>query len=328
MKDFYKILEVDRNAPDAEIKKSYRRLAKKYHPDVNKGDKSSEEKFKDIQEAYDVLGDKKKRQEYDMFGAAGVGAGAGYQPGAGQYYYSTGPQGGFDFSEFFTGGKGTPRGGRGDFENLGDIFGDIFGMGGAGRRGGGFKGRPEGPGLKGADHFYTMDLDFMDAVRGKTTKIAIPKGNRTEKIQVKIPAGVDTGSKIRLAGKGEPSPTQGPPGDLFIEVKVHPHLFFKREGDDIYLNVPITLEEAIEGAGIEVPTISGKINMKIPPGTQGGQRFRLKGKGVPHRKSSGSGDQYVVVQIQIPKNVDAEGKKIIGEFSKKYPQHPRKGLFE
>jgi len=327
-KDFYKILGVSRSAKAEEIKKAYRKLAKQYHPDVNKGDKSAEEKFKDVSEAYDVLSDKKKREEYDMFGGAGVGAGAG--PGAGQYYYQG--QGGqappdFDFSSFFGGGRASTGGYNQTFteEDLGNIFGDVFGKGGAQ----GFRGqqRPRGP-VKGADRYYTMEIDFLDAVTGKTTKISIPNGKKSSKINVKIPAGVDSGSKIRLAGKGEPSPNKGKAGDLYIEVQVRPHPYFIRKDDDIYLDIPITLKEAVGGASIEVPTISGKINMKIPPGTQGGQKFRLKGKGVAHRKGSGQGDQFVVAQINVPKKVGADGKKLLEEFEEKYPLHPRKNLFE
>lgn len=326
-KDFYKTLGVSRSASPEEIKAAYRKLAKKYHPDVNKGDKTAEEKFKDISEAYDVLSDKKKREEYDMFGAAGVGAGAG--PGGGQYrYYGAGgqPPPDFDFSSFFGGGRASAGGYNQTFteEDLGNIFGDIFGRGGAQ----GFRGtREKGP-IKGADRYYTMEIDFVDAALGKTTKISLPNGKTTTKINVKIPAGVNSGSKIRLAGKGEPSPNKGKPGDLYIEVQVRPHPYFTREGDDIYLDVPITLKEAVAGASIDVPTLTGKINMKIPPGTQGGQKFRLKGKGVVHRKGSGQGDQFVVTHIRIPKDVGEDGKKLLEEFEEKYPLHPRKKLFE
>jgi DnaJ-class molecular chaperone len=328
VKDYYKILGVSRDASQEEIKKAYRRLAKKHHPDVNKGDKSAEEKFKDISEANEVLSDKKKRQEYDMFGAAGVGG--GFNAGAGQQYYP--PGGGFDYSTFFGGGRAGAGGKGSSFseEDLNNIFGDIFGMGASAgmgaRRPGARSSRWEAP-PRGADRHYTMEIDFLDAVQGKTTKIALPEGGKMTKINVKIPAGVDNGSKIRLAGKGEASPGRGEPGDLYIEIHVRPHPYFRRQGDDVYLEVPVTLEEAVNGTSIEVPTIAGKIKMKIPPGTQSGQKLRLKGKGIPHRKVGGSGDQYVAIQIQIPKDLDAEGRKLIEEFSKRYPLNPRKGLF-
>lgn len=333
-KDFYKILGVARGASEEEIKKAYRQLAKKYHPDVNKGDKKAEEKFKDVSEAYEVLGDKKKREEYDMFGAAGVGAGfSGQQGGGGPHYYYTsqgGPGGvppGFDFSSFFGGGRASTGGRSQQFseEDFGKIFGDIFGAGGMG----GARGRsgPKQQPVRGADRYYTMEIDFMDACLGKTTKLSIPHGKGVSKVNVKIPPGVKQGSKIRLTGKGEQPPGKGQPGDLFIEVQVKPHPYFRREGDDIYLDVPISIYEAVEGASIEVPTLAGKLNMKIPAGTQGGQKFRLKGKGVLHRKGSGHGDQYVVVQIKVPKDVGPDGKEILEEFSEKYPLDPRKGLF-
>ncbi|MCC6272903.1 MAG: J domain-containing protein, partial [Deltaproteobacteria bacterium] len=166
--------------------------------------------------------------------------------------------------------------------------------------------------IRGADRTYAMEIDFLDAVRGATTKLGLDAGGKTEKINVKIPAGVKTGSKIRLAGKGEPSPNHGPSGDLYIEIKVRPHPYFTRQDDDIYLQVPITLEEAVNGAAIEVPTVEGtKLKMKVPAGTQSGQKLRLKGKGVPHRDGSGHGDQYVVVQIQLPPHLDKESRNLI-----------------
>lgn len=317
-RDFYEVLGVHSKASDEEIKKAYRKLAKKYHPDVNKGDKASEERFKEISEAYETLSDKKKRQEYDMFGAAGAsgpaGGGFGAGPGGGGFHYST-----------YTGPGGQNQ--QFDFEDLNSIFGDIFGAGGTkGRRGA--RG-PTGGGapLRGADRSYSMEIDFLDSVRGMTTKIAIPSEGKNEKIQVKIPPGVKTGSKIRLAGKGELSPNHGAPGDLYIEVKVKPHPYFTREDDDIYLQVPITLKEAVDGAQIEVPTIDGKLNMKIPSGTQGGQKLRLKGKGVAHREGNSKGDQYVVVQIKLPPAVDDESRRLIEEFDRRNPYQPRKDLF-
>jgi len=172
-----------------------------------------------------------------------------------------------------------------------------------------------------------MEIDFLDSVQGSTTKLALPENGKTQKIQVKIPAGVKTGSKIRLAGKGDPSPGGGPPGDLYIEIKVRPHPYFSRDGDNILLQLPISLGEAVNGSQIEVPTIDGPIKMKIPPGTQGGQKMRIKGKGVPHREGGGRGDQFVVANIQIPKNLDESSQRLIDEFSKKNPFNPRVGIF-
>lgn len=320
-KDYYKTLGVSRNASEADIKSAYRKLAKKYHPDVNKGNAQAEEKFKAISEAYDVLSDKKKREEYDLMGAAGFGS--GYQPGGGGHYTYTTTSGGpdFDFSTFFGGGRasagGKRRGPNLSEEDFGDLFGDLFG--GAARQ------RPQAPRV-GADRFYTMEISFLEACLGKTTKISLPDGGKGSKINVKIPAGVGPGSKIRLSGKGEPAPSGGKPGDLYIEIQVKPHPFFTRKDDDIYLEVPLTFLEALEGASIEVPTLESKIQMKIPPGTQGGQKFRLKGKGVKHRKGSGHGDQYVIARIQVPKEVEASSKKMIEEFYEANPQEPRKHL--
>lgn len=322
-KDYYSILGVSRRASDAEIKRAYRALAKKYHPDVNKGDKGAEERFKDITESYQVLSDKKKKQEYDMFGASGMGG--GFRPGGASYTYQGGPQGGFDFSTFTSGGTGA------GFEGLDDLFGDLFGMGGVGQKKGmgrkGFRGQRSARPVRGADRTYGMEIDFLDAVKGKTSKISIPMGSKVQKLNVKIPAGVKTGSKIRLAGKGDGSINNGPSGDLYIEIKVRSHPYFTREENDIYLKLPITLQEAIQGASIEVPTIEGKLKMKIPEGTQGGQKFRLKGKGVLASKGANQGDQYVVVNLALPEKVDQETHRIVEEFSKKNPISPREGLF-
>ncbi|MCE9625499.1 MAG: DnaJ domain-containing protein [Deltaproteobacteria bacterium] len=329
-KDYYQILGVSSTAGDDEIKKAYRKLAKQHHPDVNKGDKGSEDKFKDISAAYDTLSDKKKREEYDMMRKYGGMGGGGFRPNADSYTYRGRPGGGFENSTFTgPGGENVQY----EFNDLGDIFGDLFGMGGVkqpGRGGGktfgGGKGRAAP--IRGADRTYSMEIDFLDSVRGTTTKISLDAGGKMEKINVKIPPGVKTGSKIRLAGKGEPSSNQGPAGDLYIEIKVRPHPYFTREDDDILLQVPVALGEAVNGATIEVPTVDGsKLKMKIPAGTQGGQKFRLKGKGVPHRDGSGTGDQYVVVQIELPPKLDEESRNLIEEFSKRNPYQPREKLF-
>ena len=324
-KDFYKVLGVAQGANEAEIKKAYRNLAKKYHPDVNKGDKTAEDRFKEISEAYETLSDPKKRQEYDMLRSGGPfsSSGSSYRN-----YRSGAQQGGFDFGGFSSGGR---RAGS-NYEDLNSIFGDIFGgedfirAQNAGNRGRS-RASSASASIRGEDQTYVMEIDFLDAARGTTTKIAVPSDQKNEKINVKIPPGVKTGSKIRLAGKGLPAPFgQGKPGDLFIEIKVKPHPYFTREGDDIYLTLPITLAEAVQGASIEVPTIEGKLNVKIPPESQGGQKLRLKGRGI-HTREGKIGDQYVQLQIQIPKNLDSESHKLIEEFSKRNPMYPRSGLF-
>lgn len=322
-KDYYKILGVVRGAKDDEIKKAYRKLAKKYHPDVNKGDKTAEDKFKDISEAYEVLSDAKKRQEYDLYGSfgggfdprAGTGSAHQWSPGAG-----------------FRGGAG--GGNRVEFEDLGDIFGDLFGGGGFAGFGNKGKGKGAGQGFgrqaptRGADRNYLLEVDFLDAAKGATKLLNLAQGAKSEKINVKIPPGVKTGSKIRLAGKGEPGLGRGAEiGDLYIEIKVKPHAYFTREGDDIYLQFPINMEEAIKGAQVEVPTIDGKIKMRIPEGTQSGQKLRLKGKGVRHLQGGGAGDQLLSIQVHLPTQLDAASLNLLEEFWRKNPDHPREGLF-
>lgn len=367
-KGYYETLGIKRNATENEIKKAYRKLARKYHPDLNPGDKTAEEKFKQIQEAYDVLSDKEKRRQYDTFGHAafGTGHGSGYSHAGGR------GAGGFDFSQF-------------DLENFGkggfgDIFGDLFGR----------KGRPkqDAP-QKAKDLQYSMEIDFQDAIKGLTTEISLQRESncpschgsgmragsrkeacpecrgsgekgfgilgysapctrcggtgqvnlnpcfscggkgrslRAERVAVKIPPGVDTGSKVRLTGKGEEGKNGSENGDLYILIKVRNHSFFERKGDDIYCELPITISEAALGAKIEVPTVDGITVMTIPPGTQSGQVFRLKEKGAARLKSPGRGDQYVKVKIVYNKNLNAKLKELLKEFEELNQCKPREQL--
>lgn len=364
-RDYYEVLGVPRSASDREIKRAYRKLARKVHPDVNPGDTGAEAKFKEITEAYEVLSDPAKRRQYDQFGhqpfaaAAGEGAGAGFDFGFGP----------------FTGFTG-----RG-FGDVGDIFSDILG------------GRPRtstGP-QKGEDLHYSIDVNFEDAVRGLSTEIALQKhvscetcqgsgaapgsppqtcpdcggsgrrqtsrgilsiaspctrceGSgkviphpcatcggrgvvyRTERLKVRIPPGVDTGSRIRLAGKGEPGRHGGPPGDVYVTTRVHSHPFFERKGDNLYCTIPITITEAALGARVRVPTVDGTATMVIPPGTSSGRVFRLREKGVPHLKGSGQGDQYVTVKLVVPENVDDRSQQLLREFARLNPMDPRRDL--
>lgn len=332
-KDFYQVLGVARGASDDEIKKAYRRLAKQYHPDVNK-DKGAEEKFKEISEAYNVLSDPEKKKQYDMFGAAGAGygpfpggGGGGQGPGGFRWEFRQGPQssGGFDFSGL--GGEGGPEGMGG----LGDLFGELFQMGGmrqSGRRGG-RKNRPM-PGFEeagptaGKDISTDLNIDFLEAVHGTNRQMHLRKGNKTETLTVKIPPGVDNGSKVRVTGKGEPGQDGGKVGDLYLNVTVKPHPIFWREGADIYCEAPVTIYEALLGATITVPTLEGTANMKIPAGTTSDQKFRLKGKGTPILGKKGEvGDQYVVVQIVPPKKIDPQIEKWLKEWAEKHPYNPR-----
>jgi len=372
-RDYYEVLGVSKGAPDKEIKKAYRRQARKHHPDVNPNDKGAEAKFKEINEAYEVLSDPEKRKQYDLYGQQGPG----FRP----------PESGGGFEGFDPGNV--------DFSNLGfdpqagggfaDLFGDLFTRG---RR----AERAEGPAppRRGNDIYYTVDLDFMDAVKGLTTQINIQRhvpcsachgagevpssatetcpdckgtgqkqlsrgamrlsqvcpscGGRgkkrsfcsacagrgvalqTERLSVKIPPGVDNGSKVRLAEKGETGPNGAPTGDLYIITRIRPHAFFERKGDNIHSKIPLSIPEASLGAKIEVPTVDGMTAMRIPPETSSGQVFRLRGKGVPHLKGSGRGDQYVEVRIVVPKGLDARSQQLLKDFERLNPEDPRRDL--
>ncbi len=290
-KDYYKLLEVDRSASEAEIKKSFRRLAKKYHPDVNPGNKAAEEKFKEITEAYAVLSDAEKRKRYDTMGPEGF-------------------QSGFDFSDFFrNAGRGSDgqrtyhwsSGGGQEFNfdlsGLEDIFGSFFG----GRRDGFSQARTP------RETTYNLDVDFLTAARGGEVDLSLD-GDR---VRVKIPAGVDTGQTIRLPGK-----------KILLQLHVQADSRFDRKGNDIYIDTPVSLSEALLGASIEVPTIDGSANVTLPPGTSSGQKLRLKGKGVPGRDGK-RGDQYIRILISVPKKIDARSKELIEEFAKRNPENPR-----
>jgi DnaJ-class molecular chaperone len=312
-KDYYEILGIKRNASEDEIKRSFKKLARKYHPDVNPGDKRAEDRFKEISEAYAVLSDAEKRRQYDMMGHSAFAGGSPWgDRGA--------PQNVEDILREF---------------DLGDIFGSFFGgAGGRASRGreSGFWGspRPAGP-TKGQDVNYSMEISFDDSLKGMSTTITVPKtetnGGRfrqtTERIQVKIPTGVSNGSKIRLGGKGELSRDGGPPGDLYIITKVRPHKYFERKGDNLYLDLPISIGEAVLGTRVEIHTYEGTTRMTIPPWTQNGQTFRLTGKGAPHLKGSGKGDLYVTARVQIPSHVDDESADLIREFNRRNPSAPR-----
>lgn len=325
-KNFYEILGVSKDAPEDEIKKSYRRLAKRYHPDVNKGDKQAEERFKEISEAYEVLSDKEKRKQYDLFGAYGPqgspGGGAGFDPSQWAYTARGGGDGGrndFGFEDFADILRKAGAGGRRTrgpvHEDLGDIFGDVF-SGGRARPREDFSGAQQ----RGKDLYYSMEISFLEAALGTLSKISIQHDGKIEKIEVKIPAGVNQGSKIRLAGKGEPAPyRQGKPGDLYIEIKVKPHPLFWREGNDIFLEAPISVGEASLGATIRVPTLQGHAELKIPPGTPSNQKFRLKEKGVINLETKTKGDLYIITNIVVPKTLNEKSKELIQEFESLNP---------
>ena len=286
-KDYYEILGVKKSATPEELKKAYRSLAKKYHPDKNKGNKDAENRFKEISEAYAVLSDKEKREQYDRLGREAFGPGG------------ANPFAGFDFSEFMGGGaRGRKAGGgrRTSTIDFTDIFGDLFGGGG------GFEPEPQTMQAE-------MTIELRDAILGTTMSISV----NSESIRVKIPEGVRDGQKIRVARKGQPA--------IEITVHVRPHPFFERRGDDIYIDLPITVGEAIRGADVDAPTIHGTVRMRVPPGTQSGRTMRLSGKGV--KKKSGAGDHYCRIQIHVPPQAPADA---IDAIEASYTENPRANL--
>lgn len=391
--DYYKTLGVDRGAAEDDIRKAYRKLARKYHPDLNPGDKSAEERFKNVQEAYDVLSDSKKRSMYDQVGfysdagfAAGGAANAGHGAGRG------GPNmdfGGFDFSEMFRDAQAEAERGRrgGGTGGGGGAFKDIFSQFFRGDSG---AHQPEAAPEKGADLEYGLNITFWQAIRGTQTKIEITRyeqcavchgtgGNEAgsascpqcsgtgnvqqmagnmkfnltcprcngkgrirnacaachgdgrishkEFVEVRIPAGAQHGSRLRVPGKGNAGTLGAPPGDLYITTNVEPHPVFRREGDNIHMQVPVTIPEAGLGTKIEVPTIDGKTLLKIPPGTQNNQKFRLRDRGVVNTRKNTRGDQIVQVVLKAPEVRDERTKELLRELAELHPEDPRQGLW-
>jgi len=379
--DYYDTLGVSRKASADDIRKSYRKLARKYHPDLNPGDKSAEERFKNVQEAYDVLSDPKKRQMYDQYGFYSESGFPGGPPPAG----GQGPHPGMDFSGFdfsdFAQGAGAGGGRRTDTGGGGfrDIFSQFFGNRGAA---GPQQAEPE----KGSDLEYVMDIDFWQAIKGTQARLNITryetcetchgtgstgsgevtcpqcKGTgqvtqmagamkfsltcprcggsgklrnvcptcggdgrvtSTETVDVRIPPGARSGSRLRVPGKGNAGTMGAPPGDLYITTKVEDHPFFRREGDDIEIRVPVAVWEAALGSKIEVPTIDGRTLLKIPQGTRNGQRFRLREKGVLNSRTNQRGDQIVEVAIEAPEPRDERTREILRELGKLHPEDPR-----
>ena len=292
-RDYYEVLGVSKNASDDEIKKAYRKLAIKYHPDKNPGNKEAEAKFKEINEAHDVLSDKQKRARYDQFGHAGVGgaggnpfAGGGNPFGQGGNFNFNGQTFNFDF-------------GGGGFD---DILGSIFGFGGGARR-------PR----KGADYQTTVTLTFEEAIFGTTKSVSV----EGKDLKVKIPAGIDDGMSIRLHGKGGPAPEGATErGDLYVKIRVKPHKHLTREGAIILSEERISMVDAALGCEIDVETVDGKITMKVPAGTQSGTPFKLSGHGVPFRSDGDRGPHIVTVIVETPKNLSRKQKELLEEFKK------------
>ncbi len=284
-RDYYEVLGVSKNASDDEIKKAYRKLAIKYHPDKNPGNKEAEEKFKEISEAHEVLSDKQKRARYDQFGHAGVGGNAGGgNPFQNGNFNFNGQSFNFDF-------------GGGGFE---DILGSIFGFGGRGRR-------PS----RGADMQVNVSISFEEAIFGTTREVP----SEGKSIKIKIPAGIDDGMSIRLAGKGGEAPNGGSRGDLYIQVHVKPHKHLTREGSIILSETSISMVDAALGTEIDVETVDGIVRMKIPAGTQSGTPFKLSGHGAPLMNANNDrGPHIVTILVETPKNLTRHQKELLEEF--------------
>jgi DnaJ-class molecular chaperone len=293
--DYYKALGVDKNASPEEIKKAFRKLAVKYHPDRNPNDKVAEDKFKDINEAYAVLSDPKKKEEYDTYGSNGFH----------KQYSQEDIFRGFDFGNAY---KDMGAGG-GD-----DIFSRLFG-GGFGRGGsrGGFRSGPQ----RGGDLEMETEIGFRDAAQGAEKQVAFRRNGRREELKIKIPAGVDNGSKIRLAGKGGQGEGGGPAGDLFLIIRVLPDPVFSRDGGDLFVDRSIPFSAACLGTTLDVPTLEGDKRIKVPAGIQPGTKIRLKGCGIKPLGSNAKGDLYVKVAVHVPETLNAEQKTLVEELGKK-----------
>jgi curved DNA-binding protein len=310
--DYYQRLGVSRKASAEEIKKAYRKLARQFHPDVNPGDKGAEEKFKQVTEAFEVLSDDGKRKLYDEFGDDAAKLGWDEKKAAQYRAYRSGgfgPSGGGGPAGYSFDVEGGPV----DFES---IFGEMFGAA-SGRRGA----RRGGP-RAGGDLVAAMQVTLEDAVLGATRSITL-QGRRLE---VKIPAGVETGSRIRLAGQGEPGDRGGPPGDFFVDLEVLEHPLVRVEGRDLSMELPVTLREAMYGAQINVPIFGGSGTVSLKPGTQSGTRLRLRGKGIPGLKGAPGGDFYLVVQVKLPQRETPALKHAVEAVEAHYDGSVRSGL--
>jgi curved DNA-binding protein len=307
-KDYYKILGVDRSASEKEVKKAYRKLARKYHPDVNPGDDGAEERFKEINEAHEVLSDPEKRKKYDQLGSSWR-----------QWQRAGGEPAGFDWAQWYA----QPGGARVhvEYADLGDLFGgaggfsDFFsaifgGLGGRGETTWGARGQPRA--AHGQDYEQEVEVTLEEAFSG-TTRILQKDGRRLE---VKIPAGVETGSRVRMRGEGGEGLGGGAKGDLYLRVRVLPHRTFERKGDDLHCEVPVDLYTAVLGGEVRVPTLKGGAMLKIPPETQGGKTFRLKGQGMPRMKDSGTkGDLYAKVRVRVPEHLSDSEKELFKQLA-------------
>jgi DnaJ-class molecular chaperone len=319
--DYYQILGVAHNATQAEIQKAYRDLARKYHPDMNPDDKSAKKKFQKIQAAFDVLNDPKKREMYDRYGSSFETMGSGGPRGGASWQGSYGPGAGFggfedlDFGQFFGERFGGERAGA----DVGDLF-EQFRRASGGRR------STTGRQRRGDDLAHELPIPFATSVNGGTVQVKVshPSG-KVDTLEVKIPAGIEDGKKIRLRGQGEPGARGGKPGDVLLVVRVEPHPCFHRQGNNLLLRVPVTLAEAALGAKVDIPTPKGAVSLHVPPGTSSGTRLRLRGHGVAP-KSGQVGDLVAEVQIILPKTLDEPAREAIRQIADRHPLDPRANL--
>ena len=327
-KDYYEILGVARTASKDEIKRAYRKLAKQYHPDRNPNDAAAERRFKEVQEAHNILSDPKKREQYDQFGSVGAGEWTTDPTGQRMYEWGGGTRVSVDDLEglfsMFSGGAGGGGGRRGG----GSVFDQIFGGGGPvpGQRPRRGRAAPAAPPTRGAHEEHRVSISFDQALHGATVTLRLKQSNgRTETLDVKIPPGVEEGQKIRVKGRGQPGQSGGASGDLLLVCHIGPHPYFARKGADIYLEVPISVTEAVLGAKIEVPSLEGRSTVTIPPGTAGGTKLRLKGRGVAKKGSTERGDQYIVIRIAPPEKLTDETRALYEQLAAAETGDPRAG---
>jgi len=298
MKDPYKILGVSKDATETDIKKAYRKLAKELHPDLNPTDKGAEERFKEVSGAFSILGNAEKRAKFDK---GEIDASGAERP---EHHYYKEYAGGDQAQQYRSGAQ---------FDDVSDVFADLF------------RSEQQRPGqqfkMRGRDVRYHLAVSFLHAAKGETTRVTLPEGLS---LDVKVPEGVKDGQTIRLRGKGQPGFGGGDSGDAFIEIEVQPHPVFRRKGDDIVIDLPITIYEAVLGGKVEVPTIDGSIRLSIPKGSSSGQNLRLKGKGV--KKSEGIGNQYCILKIVLPEEIDEELISLMEKWRDTHSYNPRHGM--